>query len=407
MRRSVFALALFLSAFGFSQDFDFHDFDIYQETVSPTQAERILVRFLVKEAEVADYFLLDKDDNTLSIYASPQDKKDGRPEYVFKLGDKKREATPLEIGDGKKRLAKLRVAIDPGHLGGKSARLEARYIDMKNVRFDEGTLTALTARHLRKLLEAEGAEVFLTRDTPGQAVYSQSFDEWMKSDYQKAVDAKVAAITDPQKKEEEKLKWAKATPSDVFRGFYNNLDLRARVKAIQDFKPHVTVAIHYNAGGGNDTDGKNLGTNENFNMIFVAGSFGKFELLTPEARYEFMRLVVSGDLEKSIDLGELLGAHLTRNLNVPLIPTGTKTPTDYLNKYCLPTNAAGVFCRNLPLTRLPHCPTVYGETLYQDNFDECIKLAADDFEIDGYKTSSRVKAVAEAYFQALMATYAK
>lgn len=407
---------LLLSSLACAEDFDFRDFDKYQEEVSKTQVERVIVRYLVNHASVLDYYRIDPKDNTLSIFASATDKASDRPEYVFKLAERDRELDKKRFGDGEKRLAGLKVAIDPGHLGGASARLEARYVDMKPVpqtgnksfKFDEGTLTALTARYLKKLLEAEGAEVFLTRDTPGQAVYPQSFDEWMKTEYQKAVDTKMAAITDPVKQELERAKWAKATPSDIFRGFYNNLDMRARAKAIQEFKPDVAVAIHYNAGGENDTGtGENLGTTENFNMVFVPGGFGEFELVTQESRYEFMRLIVSGDLERSIALGEHLSEHFSHALNIPLIPEGQKTPTDYLKKYCKPTGVRGVFCRNLALTRLPHCPTVYGETLYQDNFEECQKLATTDLEIDGYKTSSRVKTVAQAYFQALLTTYAR
>jgi len=61
----------------------------------------------------------------------------------------------------------------------------------------------------------------------------------------------------------------------------------------------------------------------------------------------------------------------------------------------------GIYARNLALTRLVHCPLSYGETLIQNNIDECLNLARTDFVISGMRCSSRIKEVAEAYFEGI------
>jgi len=58
----------------------------------------------------------------------------------------------------------------------------------------------------------------------------------------------------------------------------------------------------------------------------------------------------------------------------------------------------GVYCRNLQLTRYIHSPLVYGETLYQDNINECIML---NQERDKTK-NKRIQQVADAYFQGIL-----
>lgn len=70
----------------------------------------------------------------------------------------------------------------------------------------------------------------------------------------------------------------------------------------------------------------------------------------------------------------------------------------YLTEGCLPTNEKGVFCRNLQLTRFVQSPLVYGETLYQDNSNECILL---NKETDKTK-NERIQQVAEAYFEGIL-----
>src|ERR1019366_433793 len=121
----------------------------------------------------------------------------------------------------------------------------------------------------------------------------------------------------------------------------------------------------------------------------------KSDLSTPEKRFEFLRLIISNDLEQSITLSSAMVKSFEKNLNVK---TATIKDAKYLIDGCLATGEPGVYCRNLQLTRYIHTPLVYGETLYQDNMNECISL---NKECDKTK-NERVQQVAEAYFQGVL-----
>ncbi len=84
-----------------------------------------------------------------------------------------------------------------------------------------------------------------------------------------------------------------------------------------------------------------------------------------------------------------------KNLNVK---TATIKDATYLVEGCLPTPQNGVYCRNLQLNRYIHSPLVYGETLYQDNKNECVLL---NKECDKTK-NERVQQVAQAYFEGVL-----
>jgi len=402
---ALFLLISIVTA-SFADDYPLSDFELSHGKLSREQIERRLNLVLVKSPELFDQMRLT--DTSWSLYATAGEKQEAKaPIFELQLRPAGPSVASNRVVGG---LKGKKIAIDPGHLGGKYARVEERYIDMKanpaissseQIQFDEGTLTVLTARKLRSFLEDEGAEVFLTRTEPGESVYPIPFDKWKGSpEYDKAIDDKVSLISDPQKKAEAKAFFTTAKDNVLFRSLYNNLDIKERARLINEFKTAATVAIHYNAAGGNDpVSGQNLGTSRNYHMVFVPGAFAKGELGTEEARYHFIRLLVGSEVDDSILLSSAIATHF-QSLQVPLAAASEES-APYLQKFCLPTHAEGVFCRNLALIRLIRGPIGYGESLCQDNYQECLLLNERTEDIDGFKTSPRVTAVAKAYFEAL------
>ena len=121
----------------------------------------------------------------------------------------------------------------------------------------------------------------------------------------------------------------------------------------------------------------------------------KNDLVSSEKRFEFLRLILTDDLERSI----LLSANVVNSFeNILNVKTAGVDDAKYIKQACLTTNSKGVFCRNLQLTRFIHSPFVYGETLYQDNLIECQLL---NKEKDKTK-NGRVGQVAEAYYQGIL-----
>ena len=310
------------------------------------------------------------------------------------------ETNRKQYFENKKQLSGIKIAIDPGHIAGdiKTAVLEKKSIQFnynnQNIALAEGILTLQTALILKHLLEEQGAEVMLTREKPNQTAFGITFKEWLEKYFKNAVDSsfKLNEITEQEKT----FLLTKATHREIFRTYFNNLDMRQRAKKINEFAPDLSVIIHYNVDEKN-TEWKKP-SDKNYNMIFTAGSFLKNELEKPIDRLSFFRLLLTDDTEQSNKLAENLIRSFTANLNVP---AADSTTADYLTKYCIP-KSKGVYARNLTLTRLVKGVVVYGETLYQDNATECIELSRMNTEVFGIKTSARIKQVAEAYYEGII-----
>ncbi len=358
---------------------EFSDFDPFQGKCTKEQIEKRLNLFLKKDPSVEDYLNLTEE--ALLIYTAPENAKDRKLEYALELAPK----NSIERAERKKNFIGVKVAIDPGHFGGPFAHMEERYIDIPSslerksaIRFDEGTLSLLTAHYLKILLEKEGAIVSLTRSKIGQGVYPEDFFDWMRSH--------------PDL-------WAQETNLKVLFKKYNLLDLRARAEKINIFAPDLTVVIHYNSHSpGQDLDSNSNVTAYNYNMVFVPGSFCRGELRDSSQRYELTRMLVSDHLDESLILSRALLDCFEKKLNIPAVQNGDGAR--YLDSVCMKIEE-GIYARNLALTRLIHSPVAYGETLIQNNIDECLNLNRSDFVIGGMRCSTRVKEVAEAYFEGI------
>ena len=309
-------------------------------------------------------------------------------------------------------LAGLKFAIDPGHVANDTAmgHLEQKFISMNvpvsaanlkdsvPVAFAEGQLTWQTAYMLAERLRSAGAEVIFTRNGAGMTAFGKTFEQWKKDDYKRTLDSLLKADPDNQNLKDLKSGKMKEDRS-IFRFVFRDAELRKRSEIINAFKPDLTIVIHYNVDETNSP--WNRPTTKNYCMLFVPGSFEAGELATPEDRFDFLRLLLTDDLERSQEVSGFVAEQFKLKLNVPLAGLSSAT---YLSTSCRKTNKQGVFARNLSMTRLVHGPIVYGETLYQDNQLEARMLA--DMTVTDIQskltTSKRVKQVAEAYYEGIL-----
>lgn len=363
-------LTLLVLVFSQVRGVDFHDFGEYQNRLTQEEVEKKITTYLKKDPAVSNFYWIT--DGCLYI----GDVELGQIDYKLSLAEAPIPMRPR----AKKSLRGARIAIDPGHFGGALAELEERFIAIPKeqtsinqpISFNEGTLTYLTASALKDLLESEGAEVFITRPGIGYGAIKLGFFEWLREQ--------------PQLwKSNEKL-------SQLFRKQYNRVDLLARAQAINAFKPDSTIMIHYND---HPPEQNRCFSEANYSLVFIPGSFTGTELNRVEDRYEFLRLIVTDDVEQSLDLSRCMANQFVDQLKVPLISPDMKT--NYLEPFCL-YQEPGIYSRNLALTRLVHGPLCYGETLIQNNESEALRLAKNDSQVAGMPAPSRVKEVAQAYY---------
>ena len=312
----------------------------------------------------------------------------------------------------------LRIALDPGHIAADTAmgRIEDKYLLFKTskgptnvqrtandsvmISLAEGMLTWQTANALAVLLRSEGAEVFMTRQKGTMTAFGKTYAQWKKNDYKRTLDSLLKL--NPTDIHLRRLKSGRVKDENsIFRYVFRDAELRKRAEIINAFHPDLTIIIHYNVDEKNKP--WNKPSSKNFCMTFVPGSFQDGELGDSERRFDFLRLLLTDDIEKSTSVSGLAGLEFQSELEVPLAKTSDAT---YLSEHCIPADLPGVFCRNLSLTRLIQGTMIYGETFYQDNFDECLRLTEKPrFAAEGNQPlggNERISEVVDAYNKAIL-----
>ncbi len=397
------------------------DSELQPDTLVKRCSDRVS-RFLDKENALQDYYSITK--KGVRIFSSPEARQKDSAELFFPFYGNSEPVSPrvtelLPIRSpsnfkpsAEKPLNGLRIALDPGHIGGsvQMAKMERRIVQLKadgteklpaDITLIEGNLALQTAQLLKQLLGKAGAEVMLTHSKPGITAFGISFEEWMKTGFRAALDT---ALKKGDITAAERTGYLTRTGrTQAFRNFFVYEEMKERARKINAFHPDATVIIHYNV------DENNTGwikpTEKDYIMSFVGGSFMKDEMQKPEYRLEFLRLLLTGDMENSIAFCDTITRHLSSKLGVPIARNGNAL---YLSENCMATGCAGVYCRNLSLTRMVHGRLCYGETLYQDNAAECKLLdPSKTRNIDGILTTDRVKQVADAYYEGILKYFSK
>jgi len=319
------------------------------------------------------------------------------------------EPEPFILNNSAKPLKGLRVALDPGHFAGNTIealdemRIARIVLPNKSVaEVFEAELTFTTALFIKDTLEKLGATVLLTREKHGWTAFDKSYNDWIKDDL---TDAVINDLRDGYISQATANKLLISNDKRyIYMAFFQRYELLQRAVKINQFRPHFTLIIHYNADSENrrwDAQGNQYPTKSNYNMTFVPGAYIAGEMQHKEQRLNFARILLSNQIERSIELSYFVGTRLSQRLNVPNYPeNGSQL---YMLKVANFTGFDGVYARNLALTRMINGPLCYGETLYQDNVDEIQRLANKTLEINGIKTSERVREVALGYFDGIMA----
>ncbi|MBC7862817.1 MAG: N-acetylmuramoyl-L-alanine amidase [Bacteroidia bacterium] len=328
---------------------------------------------------------------------------------LAKLLKDQRYGSERMIGDDGP-LSGVSIALDPGHIAGdmETAKIERKFLEFRandttglkeNVNIAEGKLAWETAMILKTALEKAGATVFITRKKIEYTAFGMSYDDWLLKRKKTVLDS-LKNINKLTAAEHKNL--MAADKEKFFRDFFKDHELARRIKTINKFDPDLSVIIHYNV------DEKNVDWlkpgKKNFTMCFIGGGMTADNFKKASYKINFLRLLLTEDLEKSEKIAGYTVQEFSKTLGIPI---AKKSDATYLEESCNATGTAGVYCRNLALCRAINSPLVYGECLYQDNFDECLMLNKRDKVYCGITTNERVKQVADCYEKAILKYFAK
>jgi hypothetical protein len=312
-------------------------------------------------------------------------------------------ASPRPTKKGKP-LSGLRIALDPGHLGGEWAKMEERWFQVGNTQpVQEGDLTVKVARLLAPRLRELGAKVFFVRNSnePVTVKRPDDFREIAtKILIKNGVPQPRADVLDPNDPEKEQtIRWQ----SEIL--FYRYSEIRRRA-ALVNFKlhPDLVLCLHFNAEGWGAPDNPTL-TDTNHLHLLVNGSYLQQELEYDDERFEMIRRLLSRVYDEELPLADTIAGAMARETQLPAYEYPTKNSTTKVG------SSGYVYARNLLATRLYRCPVVYCEPYVMNSNDAFARIQAGDYEgtrdVNGTERKSIFREYADSVTDGLIEYYSK
>lgn len=355
---------------------DWSSLERYQETITHDEFARVLQTIYCPrgfDAEVIQLdaeearFAIDREEKSYFTLRFARDDQSQKP--VPRLW---RPAAALPAAPKNLALAGLRIAIDPGHIGGPWAQMEERWFQVGDSKpVQEGDMTLRVAKLIAPKLRTQGAKVSLVRNKTEPLTPKRPDDmkEVAKNILLRGGDAApredFSGPSDPEK--EHTIRW-----QDELL-FYRNSEIRQRAEIVNaQLRPDITLCLHFNAEAWEDPKSPRL-TDRNHLHLLVNGSYSQPELNYDDVRFEMLQRLLSRTHEEELPLAESSAAAMARRTQLP--------PYEYTTDNVLKVGATGyVYARNLIANRLFQCPVVYYEP-YVMNSDEVFwRIQEGDYE---------------------------
>lgn len=291
--------------------------------------------------------------------------------------------------DSKVPLQGVRIALDPGHIGGKCAKMEERWFQIdEGIPVMEGEMTLLVAQLIKPKLEALGADVFLTREANRPITRKRS------PHFKALAKAKVEALA-----LEESL-----TDRFADKLFYRTAEIRARARKVNEsIQPDLVVALHFNAEAWGDPADPQLTDNNHFHIL-LNGAYTTSELAQEDQRFEMTRRVLQGTIQEEVALSQSFVEAFKAETELP--------PYQYERNStrAIQVDEEGyVWTRNLLANRLYQCPTIFLEPYIMNSHEVHTRIQLGDYhglkEVAGKMRKSIYREYADAVVTALKAYY--
>jgi len=250
----------------------------------------------------------------------------------------------------------LKIAIDPGHIGGRWGKMEERWFQLSatSLPVQEGDMTLQVAKLLKPKLEALGATVTLVREetepvTPIRPEMLQ--DEARASDSGGNI------------------------PKLAERLFYRTAEIRARAKLVNDgIKPDLVLCLHFNADEWGDPNAPTLVPANHFHMI-LNGGYTDDEVALADQRHDLLTKLLQGIHDEERKLAASTAAVFVEKTGMPPYlynPAAKNHRNVDANPY--------LWARNLLANRLYQCPVVYYEPYVMNSAEDYTRIQAGDYE---------------------------
>jgi N-acetylmuramoyl-L-alanine amidase len=385
--------------------------DLYQSTITRQQFEQKLHVLYDPFSAFTPY--LDISDSRVVVYPSTKERQ--VPQFVLQFATPNQPRSPLrwfrtpaEVRATSHPLDKplngLRVAIDPGHIGGPWAQIEERSTRYHgSAPVQEGDLNLITARILKQELTALGASVYVVRDSNEPVTPYRPED--MIEQARELLMAHSSHATNLRALPPDKLNLlfgARLMELAEFL-FYRCSEIVERGNRIRNnFVPDITVTLYIDATPGS---GRGRLTSGNANIFFVGGSYTKSEMQDPAMQRRCVYKMLEGGSDIEAEVASDIADAFTQKTGLGPVKYGDSSTT----RSVIPGNQY-VVARNLAANREYDGPVVCTEPYFMNNQTVYQRLLAGDFDgqktFDGKSYVSIFREYADCVAQGLVKAYA-
>ncbi len=320
---------------------DWSSLQKFQGTMTKDEFTRLLTEVYAPRDAWRESFTIAEDHAT--VVTTP-----GQPPFRLDFAPGAASARPVpRYWRPGRSLRGLRIALDPGHLGGEWARMEERWFQIgENQPVIEGNMVLTVAELLKKELERRGAKVVLLRTSSKPATSLRP--EKLRTQAAASLRERGRPLNPASLKAESE------------RLFYRTAEIHGRARLVnQRYKPDLVLALHFNAEAwGNPA--RPILTELNHLHLLVSGCYSARELEYDDQRYDLMVKLLNRSHDKEVSVSRAVAQGMARATGLP--------PYTYRGDTAI--NVGGspyIWARNLLANRLFECPVVYLEPYVMNN----------------------------------------
>jgi hypothetical protein len=286
-----------------------------------------------------------------------------------------RPASTLDPAPIDRPLAGVKIALDPGHLGGEWAKMEERWFQVGlSQPVAEGEMTLRVANLLAPQLRALGAEVSFVRDHLGPTTPERPATLAAAARAELALQgiANPRATYDPSKPVDPERGQTVQWESELL--FYRISEIRHRAQIVNgQLKPDLVLCLHFNAEGwGGDPLNPDLVPRNHFHVL-VNGCYAADELRFDDQRHDLLLKLLNRSYAEEVAISERVAASVATAANLP--------PYEYTTPNARRTGASPyVWARNLLANRLYQAPVVFLEPYVMNSEEIWARVQAGEYE---------------------------
>ncbi len=360
----------------------------YQNTISRADFERLLTRIYTTGNGWRNF--IEIDDRAARIRGNGGEifqLNFSTVEGAGKISRYWRSTAELPVATREKPLAGMKIAIDPGHIGGEWAKIEERWFVVgSGVPVSEGEMTLKVAKLLKPKLEDLGASVSLVRDQlePITTKRPESLADLAKS------------ATGPDNS-------PAAIQRTAERLFYRTAEIHDRANLVNEtLKPDLLICLHFNAEGWGDPNQPKLVDVHHFHLI-LNGGYTDEEIALADQRFEMLLRLLQRIHEEEVLVGSTVADTFGRISGLP------PYTYQFTNNFRSIDGQPYLWARNLLANRLYQCPVIFMEPYVMNSTIDYHRIQAGDYdglrEINGKMQPSIFREYADALAKGLASHY--